>query len=79
MSEKRPIKPKVYARAIVAIALIIVWVGSAFSGIILWLAPEVRRAGRQALLFGITKENWRDIHFLDLCRRCGCYHSAYNH
>jgi len=63
MSEKRPIKPKVYARAITAIALIIVWVGSAFSGIILWLAPEVRRAGQQALLFGITKENWGDIHF----------------
>jgi hypothetical protein len=63
MSEKRLIKPKIYARAIIAITLIIVWVGSAFSGIILWLAPEVRRAGQQPLLFGITKENWGDIHF----------------
>ncbi len=63
MSEKRLIKPKVYARAITAIALIIVWVLSAFSGMILWLAPEVRQAGRQPLLFGITKQNWGEIHF----------------
>ena len=63
MSDKRPLKPKVYARAIIAIALITVWILSAFSGIILWLAPEVRQAGKQLLLFGITKENWGEIHF----------------
>jgi hypothetical protein len=63
MSEKRVIKPKVYARAIVAIALIIVWVLSALSGLILWLAPDGRQAGRQLLLFGITKQNWGEIHF----------------
>ena len=63
MSEKRAIKPKIYARAIIAIALITVWVLSAFSGIILWLAPEVRRAGQQPLLFAITKQNWGEIHF----------------
>ena len=63
MSAKRPIKPKVYARAITAIALIIVWILSAFSGLILWLAPEVRRAGQQPLLFGITKQDWGEVHF----------------
>ena len=63
MPGKRPIKPKVYARAITAIALIIVWVLSAFSGLVLWLAPEVRQAGQQPLLFGITKQNWGEIHF----------------
>jgi len=63
MPEKRPIKPKVYARAIIAIALIIVWALSAFSGLILWLAPEVRRAGQQPLLFGIIKQEWGEIHF----------------
>ena len=63
MSGKRPIKPKVYARAIIAIVLITVWVLSAFSGLILWLAPEVRQAGQQTLLFGITKQNWGEIHF----------------
>jgi len=79
MSEKRAIKPKVYARAIIAIALIIVWVLSAFSGIILWLAPDVRQAGRQLLLFGITKRNWGEIHFLDFCRCCGCNYVTHNH
>ncbi|MFC1944661.1 DUF4405 domain-containing protein [Chloroflexota bacterium] len=63
MSVKRRIKPKIYARAIIAIALITVWILSAFSGLILWLAPEVRRAGQQQLLFGITKQDWGDIHF----------------
>ena len=63
MPEKRPIKPKVYARAIIAIALIIVWILSAFSGLILWLAPEVRRAGQQSLLFNITKQELGEIHF----------------
>lgn len=63
MSNKRPIKPKVYARAIIAIALITVWALSAFSGLILWLAPDTRQAGRQPLLFGITKQNWGEIHF----------------
>jgi hypothetical protein len=63
MLERRPIKPKVYARAVTAIALIIVWVLSAFSGLILWLAPEGRQAGRQLLLFDITKRDWGQIHF----------------
>jgi CO dehydrogenase/acetyl-CoA synthase gamma subunit (corrinoid Fe-S protein) len=63
MSEKGAIKPKIYARAVIAIALIISWVLSAFSGLILWLAPEVRRVGQQPLLFGITKENWGELHF----------------
>jgi hypothetical protein len=63
MAEKRPIKPKIYARAVIAIALIIVWILSAFSGLILWLAPEGRQAGRQLLLFDITKQNWGEIHF----------------
>ena len=63
MIHKRPIKPKIYARAVTAITLIVVWLLSAFSGLVLWLAPEIRRAGQQKLLFGITKENWGDVHF----------------
>ena len=63
MSAKRPINLKIYSRAIIAIALIFVWVLSAFSGIILWLAPEVRQAGQQELLFDITKQSWGEIHF----------------
>ncbi|MFC2046743.1 DUF4405 domain-containing protein [Chloroflexota bacterium] len=63
MSTRRPIKVNVYARAITAIALITVWSLSAFSGLILWLAPEVRQAGKQPLLFGITKHDWGEMHF----------------
>ena len=64
MSEKRQIKPKVYARAVTAIVLIVTWLMSAFSGLILWLAPEGRQSGKQQLLLDITKENWGDIHFI---------------
>ena len=63
MSTRRPINFKIYTRAITAIALIATWSLSAFSGIILWLAPEVRQAGKQQLLFGITKSDWGEIHF----------------
>jgi hypothetical protein len=45
MTKQRPVKIKIYARAIIAIALIFSWLISAFSGLILWLAPEVRQAG----------------------------------
>ncbi|MFC2026839.1 hypothetical protein ACFLUX_02570 [Chloroflexota bacterium] len=51
MSDKKVIKPKVYAREIIAITLIIVWVSSAFSGLILWLAPDVRQAGIQTTVW----------------------------
>jgi hypothetical protein len=63
MTKQRHVKIKIYARAIIAIALIFSWLLSAFSGLILWLAPEVRQAGKQPLLFDITKESWGEIHF----------------
>ena len=63
MTLKQQFKPKLYARAVIAIILLTSWLLSAVSGIVLWLAPEVRRAGQQPLLFDITKENWGEIHF----------------
>jgi len=63
MPQKRKINSKIYARAIIAIFLIVAWLSSALSGLVLWLAPDVRQAGLQELLFGITKQNWGDIHF----------------
>ena len=63
MPNRRPIKVKVYTRAVTAILLITAWVLSAFSGLILWLAPEVRQAGKQPLLFNITKNEWGEVHF----------------
>ena len=47
MVEKRKIIIKVYARSVTAIALITSRLLTAFSGVILWLIPEVRRAGQQ--------------------------------
>ena len=63
MPRGQKIKPKVYARAVIAIALFIAWGLSAFSGLILWLAPEVRQSGQQRLLIDITKQSWGEIHF----------------
>ena len=47
----------------VAIALIIVWGLTALTGLLLWLAPSGQRAGKQLLLFDLTKSEWGDIHF----------------
>jgi len=63
MKYRRPIKVKVYARAVVAIMLVTVWSLVALTGLLLWLAPEGRQAGRQLLLLGLTKNEWGDIHF----------------
>ena len=63
MKQKRPIKVKVYARAVVAIMLITVWSLVALTGLLLWLAPSGQRAGKQLLLFELTKSEWGDIHF----------------
>ena len=63
MKQRRPIKVKVYARAVVAIMLIAGWSLSALTGFLLWFAPPGPRAGRQVLLLGLTKSEWNDIHF----------------
>ena len=63
MKERRPIKVKVYARAVTAIMLITVWSAGALTGGLLWLAPSGRQAGKQVLLFGLTKSEWGDVHF----------------
>ena len=63
MKYSRPIKVKVYARAVVAIILIVVWTLVAFTGLLLWLAPTGPRSGRLPLLLNLTKIEWSDIHF----------------
>ncbi|MFC2066407.1 DUF4405 domain-containing protein [Chloroflexota bacterium] len=63
MKGKRPIKVKVYARAVVALMQITVWSLAGLTGLLLWLAPEVRRSGQVPLLFDLTKQEWGDIHF----------------
>jgi len=63
MSRKREIKVKLYARAIIAIMLITSWSLLSLSGLVLWLAPTGRRSGQIELLFGLTKQEWSDVHF----------------
>ena len=63
MKTRRPIKVKIYARAVIAIILITVWSVTGLTGLLLWLAPSGQRSGQIPLLFELTKEGWGDIHF----------------
>ena len=63
MQRNRPIKVKVYTRAIVAIMLITVWSLVALTGLLLWLAPSGQGAGKQLLLLELTKSEWGEFHF----------------
>jgi hypothetical protein len=63
MKDGHQIKVKVYARAVVAIMLIIVWSLIALTGFLLWLAPSGPQSGHQPLLLGLTKQDWGDVHF----------------
>ena len=63
MKANRPIRFKVYARAVIAILLIVSWVVLSFTGLLLWLAPSGRRAGQVPLLLNLTKNELGDVHF----------------
>ena len=63
MGKGRPVKVKIYARAVVALLLITAWGLVTLSGLVLWLAPTGPRSGRQSLLLGLTKSEWSDVHF----------------
>jgi hypothetical protein len=63
MQQKRPIKLKIYARAVTAILLIITWALITLSGIVIYLAPSGFRSGKTALFLGLTKTTWNDVHF----------------
>ena len=63
MKARRPIKIKVYFRAVSAILLLIVWALVTVTGVIIWAAPSGQRSGQRPLLFDLTKSEWGDIHF----------------
>jgi uncharacterized RDD family membrane protein YckC len=63
MGKSRPIKIRIYARAVVALLLIALWSLAALSGLVLWLAPSGSHSGTQSLLLGLTKVEWTDVHF----------------
>jgi len=61
-TRKRPINARAYVRGVVALSMLLVWGAVAFSGVLMWLAPEGQRSGRALLLFGWDKHFWGDVH-----------------
>jgi hypothetical protein len=59
---RRPAGVKMRARALVAVALLVLWGLAAFSGILLWLAPSGPRSGQLLLLLGLTKSQRGEAH-----------------
>lgn len=49
-------------RAIIAVALIVLWGVSALTGFLLYIAPAGPRSGRLVMFF-LTKREWGDVHF----------------
>lgn len=65
ITTQRPRKSrKVYARAIIALVLLVTWALATVAGLLLWIAPSGPQSGRQLLLFGLTKHNWANIHLV---------------
>jgi uncharacterized membrane protein YhdT len=62
MKKERPVKAKIYSRAVIAIMLIAGWCLTAVSGFILWAAPSGPRAGWRVLFLDMTKREWSEIH-----------------
>jgi len=61
-THKQSIHSRVYARGIVALLMMLVWSAVAFSGVLMWLAPEGQRSGQALLLFDWSKHAWGDVH-----------------
>lgn len=62
-ADKQGSNPKVYARAWVAVSLIVLWTSVTLSGLLLHFAPHGPKAGWHVLFLGLTKREWGDIHF----------------
>lgn len=62
MKSIHPVNPKTYARAVVAISLLVSWGLAAFTGFLLWFAP--RGAGKLPLFLGLTRHEWGNVHFV---------------
>ncbi len=63
MKNRRPLRIKIYSRAVVAIIMIAAWSILSLTGLLLWMAPSGQRSGQMELLFNLTKSEWGDVHF----------------
>jgi hypothetical protein len=59
---RRRLKPVLVVRALLVSTMVVAVPIVFASGLVPWLAPDVRRAGQQLLLFAITQREWTDIH-----------------
>ena len=64
MAGRRKIRFLNYMKAIVALALIVVWSLAAISGFILEFSPQGRGVGHLTLFLGFTRREWGDVHFV---------------
>lgn len=64
MKSRHSMNSKAYARAVVAISLLVSWSLAAFTGFLLWFAPRGAGAGRLLLFLGLTRHEWGDVHFV---------------
>jgi len=62
MYQPRPINWKTYFRAVIAVAMMVIWSSVTLSGFLLWLAPHGPRSGYQILWLGLTKRDWGEWH-----------------
>ncbi len=62
MATSHAVNYRTYARAVIAIAMMIVWSLVAVSGVLLWLAPHGPRSGYRLLLLDLTKREWGELH-----------------
>ena len=62
MGKSGQVNLRTYARAMIAVAMMVTWSLVATSGLLLWLAPRGPRSGFQLLLFELTKHEWGELH-----------------
>jgi hypothetical protein len=62
MRLRKPINIRTYFRAIVAVAMMLVWSLVTISGFVLWSVPHGPRSGAQILLLNLTKREWGELH-----------------
>ncbi|NTV65947.1 MAG: DUF4405 domain-containing protein [Oscillochloris sp.] len=53
---------KARLRALIAMALIVLWILAALTGFLLYVAPAGPRSG-SLIMFLLTKAQWADVHF----------------
>ena len=64
MKRKRTVNLRADIRAVIALALLIVWSFAALTGFLLWFAPSGQGVGRVTLFLGLTRHKWGELHFL---------------